>query len=457
MNRNSLSKLHFSWIASVTLMSGALLAGCDTAQPPAFRLNMVEAVVQDASPEYQQEIADVLGAMFGTPDEPFALAETGLDQSKLDMAAGPAWSDVKGSNFGLYRRHCVHCHGITGDGHGPTARFLNPYPRDYRQGTYKFKSTLNPAQPTDEDLRRVLMNGVPGTAMPSFSLLPGSEVEALVEYVKYLSIRGQMETALHQIVYELEEEEVVDENGAQVLDDEGEPLLKRTPLAPATYPEQRDEVMDYLVEIMAGWEAAGEQIIVPREDEIPADERSPEEVLASIDAGRELFYGKADCKKCHGPTGLGDGQQTDHDNWNKAHKKFLDDIVLKSESIDKRVTAGELSEADQQRLNSDRVELGKWQEVAQTLYVPRNAIPRNLRQGIYRGGRRRVDIFHRIYTGIAGTPMPAIGPATLDPEAKGTLTETEMWQIVDYVLSLPYEAPSRPLKALPLNVSEVAN
>jgi hypothetical protein len=101
--------------------------------------------------------------------------------------------------------------------------------------------------------------------------------------------------------------------------------------------------------------------------------------------------------------------------------------------------------------------LGKWQEVAQTLYSPRNAIPRNLRQGIYRGGRRRVDVFHRIYTGIAGTPMPASGPATLDPEAKGTLTETEMWQIVDYVLSLPYEAPSRPLKALPLNVSEVAN
>ena len=32
--------------------------------------------------------------------------------------------------------------------------------------------------------------------MPSFALLPPDEIEALVEYVKYLSIRGQMETAL---------------------------------------------------------------------------------------------------------------------------------------------------------------------------------------------------------------------------------------------------------------------
>ena len=457
MNRNLLSQLHFSWIASATLVSGALLAGCDTAQPPAFRLNMVEAVVQDAPPEYQQEIANVLGAMFGTPDEPYALPETGLDQSKLDRAAGPAWSNVKGSNFGLYRRHCVHCHGITGDGRGPTARFLNPYPRDYRQSTYKFKSTLNPAQPTDDDLHRVLFNGVPGTAMPSFSLLPGSEVEALVEYVKYLSIRGQMETALHQVVYELEEEEVVDENGQPVLDESGEPLLQRMPLDPARYPEQRDEIMTYLGEIMEGWQTANEQIIVPHEDEIPADERSPEEVLVSIEEGRKLFYGKADCKKCHGPTGLGDGQQTDYDNWNKAHKKFLDDIDLKWASIDKRVKGGELNEADAQRLSNDRAELSRWQEVAETLYKTRNSIPRNLRQGIYRGGRRRIDIFHRIYTGIAGTPMPGSGPATLDPEAKGTLTEAEMWNLVDYVLALPYEPPSRPLKALPVNVSEVAN
>ena len=28
--------------------------------------------------------------------------------------------------------------------------------------------------------------------------------------------------------------------------------------------------------------------------------------------------------QCHGPTGLGDGQQTDFDNWSKANKEFID-------------------------------------------------------------------------------------------------------------------------------------
>jgi mono/diheme cytochrome c family protein len=112
------------------------------------------------------------------------------------MAAGPVWGNRPGEKRGLYRRQCAHCHGISGDGQGPTASILNPYPRDYRPGIFKFKSTYTAAEPTEEDLRTIVHNGVPGTAMPSFALLPPDEVNALVEYVKYLSIRGQMETAL---------------------------------------------------------------------------------------------------------------------------------------------------------------------------------------------------------------------------------------------------------------------
>ena len=49
---------------------------------------------------------------------------------------------------------------------------------------------------------------------------------------------------------------------------------------------------------------------------------------------------------------------------------------------------------------------------------PRNAIPRNLREGSYRGGRRPIDIFWRVSAGIAGTPMPAGGPATEAPRPR---------------------------------------
>src|SRR5882757_3848527 len=83
-------------------------AGCGKMEPPPFRLNMTNVVAKQIAFNHQQAIANILGAMFGTPDEPIALPEIGLDQKKLVMAAGPVWSDKEGGKHGLYRRHCVH-------------------------------------------------------------------------------------------------------------------------------------------------------------------------------------------------------------------------------------------------------------------------------------------------------------------------------------------------------------
>ena len=197
-------------------------------------------------PEHQQAIADILDAMFGTPDEPFALPETGLDLRKLKMAAGPVWSDEAGGKHGLYRRHCAHCHGISGDGHGPTALILNPYPRDYRPGVFKFKSTYNPqpSRPTTISTEFV-HDGVPGTAMPSFALLPPDEVDALVEYVKYLSMRGQMETALVNFI--------VDNIDYDPVTGEADPLDLTND------PDQREVIAGRLLadDVVAGWQDGG--------------------------------------------------------------------------------------------------------------------------------------------------------------------------------------------------------
>jgi hypothetical protein len=48
--------------------------------------------------------------------------------------------------------------------------------------------------------------------------------------------------------------------------------------------------------------------------------------------------------------------------------------------------------------------------------------------------------------------MPGGGPAT--EGATATLTQEEIWQIVDYVHSLPFEPASRPQKR-PTNVEAV--
>src|SRR6478672_4205180 len=125
-----------------------------------------------------QGLDETMQALFGTPDDPAFPSVDGIEPgkivtvSRLKLAAGPVSSDEKGASQGLYREHCAHCHGITGDGVGPTAVFLNPYPRDYRKGQFKFKSTPVGQKPTHADLKKVVLEGVPGTAMPSFKLLP---------------------------------------------------------------------------------------------------------------------------------------------------------------------------------------------------------------------------------------------------------------------------------------------
>lgn len=436
--------LRINKVYGLMAVVAVVIAGCDAVDPPAFRLDMVQMVASETSPQYQQEIADVLGGLFGTPDEPLALSESGLDGAKLAVAAGPAWGGEKGRGHGLYRKHCFHCHGITGDGQGPTARFLNPYPRDYRASTYKFKSTFSAANPTDADLRIILLNGIPGTAMPSFALLPVAEVEALVEYVKYLSIRGQMETALVEYVF----------------DELGEEGGERVPLDPGSDPEQRKVILEMLSEIAGQWSDATQQMIEPDEEAVPANDRTVEEIAASVAQGRELFNSKrASCAKCHSPTTLGNGQpddQTDdQDFWNKVNKKFHEETERLAKMIERIQSEGGLDDEGRERLREDQQRLALREAVGIRLFPVRNAIPRDLRKGVYRGGRRRQDIFNRVYAGIPGTPMPGTGPA--GHGAEGTLSDAEIWNLVDYVLFLPYEPPSQSQRALPANIEMIAN
>src|SRR5262249_39069994 len=105
----------------------------------------------------------------------------------------------------LYRRHCLHCHGLTGSGQGSTAAWINPHPRDFRRGIFKFLPTAQrrgrERKPLRQALARPLRQGVEGTAMPAFGALsddrfgylPDEQIQQLVSYVIHLSLRGQVE------------------------------------------------------------------------------------------------------------------------------------------------------------------------------------------------------------------------------------------------------------------------
>jgi mono/diheme cytochrome c family protein len=217
--------------------------------------------------------------------------------------------------------------------------------------------------------------------MPSFALLSDLEIDALVEYVKYLSIRGETELSLMRAFFELDDE------------DEGK--------LPETHEFLVEEMMLPAAE---RWQSAPDAVIgVP---DMPEDL----DLVASIAKGKELFYGnKANCVKCHGVTALGDGQANDYDDWNKS-------IVQWSQDVAGDKDAAWVARATQV-LDGDALR-------------PRTIPPRNLRKGLYRGGRRPIDIYYRIHAGINGAPMPA---------AKGTVAPEDIWHIVNYVRSLPYD------------------
>jgi mono/diheme cytochrome c family protein len=374
----------------LVMLGGLLSSGCGKSPVPEFRLNMqgrdpadfritssdndIEKKDKRAKIEGRKAIVNALVGMFGTPDVPYVFAESGLDLRKIELAAGPSTSDHTGKQRGLFRQHCAHCHGITGDGAGPTAAFLIPYPRDYRQGKFKFKATERAEKPTDFDLERILRDGIPGTAMPSFTLLASDEIAALVEYVKYLSMRGESEMTMNFLVY-----------------DQEEPLeLNHSFL-----------VEQVLQPVATTWTSSQEKVIATA---TPPVADTPEKHKALLAAGAELFKGgRAQCTKCHGPTAMGDGsEEALFDDWNKDKKP---------------------------------------NELAWWLLPKQKLNPRNLRTGVYRGGRSPADLYRRIYAGINGTPMPGAGPAPGNP---GTLKPEEIWQIVFYVRSLPFEAMSIP-------------
>ncbi|MFZ4767949.1 MAG: c-type cytochrome, partial [Roseimicrobium sp.] len=89
----------------------------------------------------------------------------------------------------VYERNCLICHGERGDGKGELSKDLQPPPRSFREGWFKFRSTAYDKLPTDDDLRRTITGGLSGTAMGKFSQLSTDEVTAVIEYVKSFSRR----------------------------------------------------------------------------------------------------------------------------------------------------------------------------------------------------------------------------------------------------------------------------
>lgn len=403
-----------AWLGAVV---GFLTAGCS--EPARFHLNEVELLKlqyqQQAKQEKldaarSQDVVDVLAALFGTPDQPrfpYLLGEEDpardlVQLENLIKAAGAVSSNRAGDQTGLYREHCAQCHGITGNGAGPTSGFVDPYPRDFRLGKFKYKSTKLGQRPTDDDLRRVIVNGIPGTAMPSFRTMNDDDIQALIDYVKYLTIRGRVEYKLLAELALLDpDERLIDlswRRGESEFDPE--PASGAADPQRAKYDDQLAAIGEIVLDEVALWDRRPPTEV----PEIPAWLTAHDaEYVARVADGRALFGGKGNCAMCHGLTGVGDGQTENYDDWTNQWVKGANIDPRDANACKPFVDAG--------------------------AFPPRAIRPRNLRLRVYRGGDRYADLYRRIANGIEGTGMP-------DSSA---LSEQEIWSLVAYVLNLPYE------------------
>jgi len=84
----------------------------------------------------------------------------------------------------VYNTYCMGCHGVKGDGQGPAAEFLNPKPRNFLDGEFRFSSRPSGDVPTDQDLFRTITEGLHGSSMPPWNLMPESDRWAVVAYLK---------------------------------------------------------------------------------------------------------------------------------------------------------------------------------------------------------------------------------------------------------------------------------
>jgi mono/diheme cytochrome c family protein len=179
----------------------------------------------------------------------------------------------------VYSKRCVQCHGVTGDGNGEAAKYLNPRPRDYRRGAFKFKSTSYDARPRRQDLIRTVRQGIVGTSMPTFALLSERDVEAVVDYVLALTHRGELEVELSILAQDFVDVEGFNE---AVTENDGELI--------ATSIEN----------VLLPWNDAADYVIRPLT-------LMPDFSEETVALGREAFLTKG-CAKCHGPDGRGKTQ-----------------------------------------------------------------------------------------------------------------------------------------------------
>ena len=111
-----------------------------------------------------------------------------VSQLPIPGPVAAAYAQAAPNGKATYDKWCAECHGVNGAGDGSAATYMLPRPRDFTKGVYQIRTTASGELPTDADIRRVIDEGMPGTAMPGWTAhLTSVERDDLVAYLKSFS------------------------------------------------------------------------------------------------------------------------------------------------------------------------------------------------------------------------------------------------------------------------------
>jgi hypothetical protein len=125
------------------------------------------------------------------------------------------------------------------------------------------------------------------------------------------------------------------------------------------------------------------------------------------------------------------------DSWRRADDEVVRPITVNPPQTEETIQAGAVAFAEFAcvKCHGPDARGSKSADVGQDIWG-RTAYPANLALGMLHGGRRPIDIYRRIYSGINGTPMPS----SKDPNTAIGETPEErsdrIWHLVHFVTAV---------------------
>ena len=91
----------------------------------------------------------------------------------------------------IFDTNCMTCHGMLGKGDGPLSAALEPKPRDFSTGVFKFDTDDDGTPGTDGDLKNVIAQGAMAFGgsplMAPWPAFADADIENVIAYIRTLS------------------------------------------------------------------------------------------------------------------------------------------------------------------------------------------------------------------------------------------------------------------------------